>query len=73
MVPIGALGTAAILGMGIRAFSRGNQIQSQKFMRLRVIAQGLTVVAIVTSASFGFVPHDRPATFEEKMERNGSK
>lgn len=46
LVPIGALTTAGILVGGLRAFNRGDKAASQKWMRARVIAQGLTVVCL---------------------------
>lgn len=36
-------------------------------MRGRVIAQGVTVVALGIGGYFGMKPHDRPKTMEEKM------
>lgn len=45
----GCLVTAGILGLGLRSLVKGNKNQSQKLMRMRVIAQGVTVAAIVAS------------------------
>ena len=38
-------------------------------MRGRVVAQGFTVLVMVTGSYFGVQPHDRPKTMEEKMNR----
>ncbi|XP_014240893.1 HIG1 domain family member 2A, mitochondrial [Cimex lectularius] len=46
-VPIGALATAACLFYGVRNFYKGNTKNSQLMMRARVVAQGLTVAALV--------------------------
>jgi len=43
----GLLATVGILLNGIWQMRKGNQAQSQKMMRYRVIAQGLTVIALV--------------------------
>jgi hypothetical protein len=43
LVPIGALGTAAILAGGLFQFKKGNAVWSQRFMRARVLAQGATL------------------------------
>lgn len=43
-VPLGALATAGILGTGLMHFRRGNREASQRFMRYRIIAQGVTAV-----------------------------
>jgi len=45
-VPIGVITTAVILGLGLRAFRRGDKQKSQIMMRYRVLAQGATVFAI---------------------------
>jgi hypothetical protein len=41
----GAVLTAGVLGGGLFSFLRGRGAQSQSFMRARVVAQGLTVLA----------------------------
>jgi hypothetical protein len=43
---------------------------SQSMMRLRIAMQGFTIAAIVLGTSLGMKPHDRPKTFEERMERD---
>ena len=68
LVPMGCLITAGVLASGIRAFHRKDGVKSQQMMRLRVLAQGATVAVLVTGASFGMKPHDRPKTYEEKLK-----
>ena len=50
LVPIGCLVTDLVLGNGLRAFKAGNTNTSQQMMRWRVIAQGATVIAIISGA-----------------------
>jgi hypothetical protein len=38
-------------------------------MRGRVLAQGFTVLAMGIGAFYGMKPHDRPSTYEEKLEQ----
>uniref|UniRef100_A0A1L8DZU5 Putative hig1 domain family member 2a mitochondrial n=1 Tax=Nyssomyia neivai TaxID=330878 RepID=A0A1L8DZU5_9DIPT len=47
LVPIGCLATAGALTYGLWNFRRGNQRTAQLMMRTRIIAQGLTVVALM--------------------------
>lgn len=49
LVPIGCAVTAGVLGVGLWSFMRGNTALSQKMMRGRLIAQGLTVAAMAAS------------------------
>lgn len=44
---IGCLATVAALTFGLFQFKRGNLARSQLAMRLRVVAQGGTVIALV--------------------------
>ncbi|KAM8849013.1 HIG1 domain family member 2A, mitochondrial [Synchiropus picturatus] len=46
-VPLGCLGTVAVLAMGLRACYQQKTQQSQMLMRARVVAQGFTVVASI--------------------------
>jgi hypothetical protein len=46
-VPIGLLGTVAALSYGLASFKRGHVQMSQYMMRVRVLAQGATVGAIL--------------------------
>ncbi|KAL7642756.1 UNVERIFIED_CONTAM: hypothetical protein RMT77_006044 [Armadillidium vulgare] len=46
-VPIGCLTTAVILGFGLHSFKKGTTMRSQKLMRMRVMAQGFTVIAML--------------------------
>lgn len=47
LVPIGCLATVGALTYGLLQFKRGNMQKSQQAMRLRVLAQGGTVIALV--------------------------
>lgn len=53
MVPIGAGVTAGILLAGLFAFKNGSQIWSQRLMRMRVLAQGATLVVLAGAAGAG--------------------
>lgn len=44
---IGMAGTVAALTYGLISFQRGNSQTQQHMMRLRVVAQGFTVVSVV--------------------------
>ncbi|KAB7506357.1 HIG1 domain family member 2A, mitochondrial, partial [Armadillidium nasatum] len=46
-VPIGCLTTAVILCFGLHSFKKGTTMRSQKLMRMRVLAQGFTVIAML--------------------------
>ncbi|CAG9787800.1 unnamed protein product [Diatraea saccharalis] len=46
-VPIGALATAAALSYGLWSFRTGQKRMSQNMMRLRIVAQGFTITAVV--------------------------
>ncbi|EFX69210.1 hypothetical protein DAPPUDRAFT_231704 [Daphnia pulex] len=46
-VPIGCLATAAALTYGLWSFRHGRPQMSQKMMRLRIAAQGFTVVGLM--------------------------
>lgn len=48
LVPMGCLATAVILCRGIWSMKTGNKAKSQQMMRYRVIAQGATVLALIT-------------------------
>ncbi|KAJ6639679.1 HIG1 domain family member 2A, mitochondrial [Pseudolycoriella hygida] len=47
LVPIGCLATATALGMGLWQFRKGNSKMSQTMMRVRIGAQGFTVLALL--------------------------
>eukprot|EP01135_Chromosphaera_perkinsii_P001239 Nk52_evm12s163 gene=Nk52_evmTU12s163 len=51
-VPVGCFVTAGFLLGGVRAMKGGQKESSQFFMRGRVLAQGLTVVAILGGAVY---------------------
>lgn len=44
---LGALATSAALGYGLWSFRTGQRRMSQLMMRTRVVAQGLTVFALI--------------------------
>ncbi len=44
---IGLAGTVAALTYGLISFQRGNSRTQQHMMRLRVVAQGFTVVSVI--------------------------
>ncbi|TXT07143.1 hypothetical protein VHUM_03313 [Vanrija humicola] len=50
MVPLGAIATTAALLGASASLRSGNRKQFQNFLRLRVAAQGVTVVAMVVGA-----------------------
>ncbi|KAL5471498.1 hypothetical protein EMCRGX_G029621 [Ephydatia muelleri] len=47
LVPLGCLATVGALTYGLLQFKRGNMKKSQQAMRLRVLAQGGTVLALI--------------------------
>jgi len=47
LVPIGCLLTAGALSVGLWSFKSGKAGTSQRMMRLRVLAQGFTVAALI--------------------------
>lgn len=51
LVPLGALGTGAVLVAGLLAFRSGNTRLSQSLMRARVLAQGATLVMLSLSVA----------------------
>jgi len=69
LIPIGALATVFFLGAGLRAFHSNQPRKAQYLMRGRVLAQGFTVAVMCFGGYMGIKPHDRPATYEEKLEK----
>jgi hypothetical protein len=65
VVPLGMMGTVAALTLGLRAMLRGDFRQSQLMMRARIMAQGITVFAIV----FGCVYYSEQGKREEKAQQ----
>ncbi|OWZ05723.1 hypothetical protein PHMEG_00022126 [Phytophthora megakarya] len=66
LVPLGCLATAAVLMGGLASFRRAaDPGTQQKFMRLRVIAQGATVVAMSLG---GFIAIKPDADKEEQKQ-----
>jgi hypothetical protein len=50
LIPVGLLATVAILGVGIYSLAKGGEFakeHSNKLMRLRVLAQGVTIALMV--------------------------
>ncbi|MCA8889158.1 MAG: twin transmembrane helix small protein [Parvularculaceae bacterium] len=50
LIPVGLLATAAILGVGIYSLAKGGAFareHSNKLMRLRILAQGITIAIMV--------------------------
>jgi len=56
-VPIGLAATIGALSYGLWQMKTGDRVMSQKMMRLRVAAQGFTVIALLT----GVVYHNMTA------------
>ena len=50
----GAVLTTAVLAFGLVSFHRGNAKMSQTLMRLRVVAQGGTVLALCGGVYVGY-------------------
>lgn len=46
-VPIGCLATAGALSYGLWTFRTGRKRMSQQMMRLRIVAQGFTITALI--------------------------
>eukprot|EP00656_Telonema_subtile_P049315 TRINITY_DN609_c0_g2_i3.p1 TRINITY_DN609_c0_g2~~TRINITY_DN609_c0_g2_i3.p1 ORF type:complete len:121 (+),score=26.31 TRINITY_DN609_c0_g2_i3:163-525(+) len=62
LVPIGVGTTGVVLGSGLASFKDGNARRSQFLMRGRVVAQGLSVAAIMWSLHYESqnpLPHNR--------------
>lgn len=53
LVPLGLMATTVILGRGIWTMKTGDKVKSQKMMRMRVLAQGLTVAALIGGVAYG--------------------
>ena len=53
-VPLGAVLTTIVLAFGLVSFHRGNAKLSQNIMRLRVVAQGGTILALCGGVYVGF-------------------
>ncbi|KAL7688330.1 putative hypoxia induced protein [Plasmopara halstedii] len=57
LVPIGCIATAGVLAGGLASFRRAaDAATQQKFMRMRVIAQGATVVAMALGGFIAIKP-----------------
>uniref|UniRef100_A0A1B6EH42 HIG1 domain-containing protein n=1 Tax=Clastoptera arizonana TaxID=38151 RepID=A0A1B6EH42_9HEMI len=55
LVPIGALATTLCLLFGLQSMRKGRSRHSQLLMRGRILAQGFTVVAIITGLGYTVV------------------
>jgi len=51
-VPIGCLTTVSVLSVGFYGFISGNRTLMQNMMRVRVVAQGLTVMSMAVGAAY---------------------
>ncbi|ETM44915.1 hypothetical protein L914_09890 [Phytophthora nicotianae] len=59
LVPLGCLATAGVLMGGLASFRRAaDAATQQKFMRLRVLAQGATVVAMALGGFIAIKPDE---------------
>ncbi|GAA5868908.1 hypothetical protein JCM5296_003457 [Sporobolomyces johnsonii] len=70
LVPIGCAATVAALLAASSALQKGNRTQFNKFLRYRVAAQGLTVVAALGGSIYyqGQRRAERAATEQAKLE-----
>ncbi|GMH91043.1 hypothetical protein TrVE_jg1010 [Triparma verrucosa] len=67
LVPIGSLITLGFLTSGLKSFVDGKAMRSQQMMRGRVLAQGVTVVAILGyAAANGFKQEKKILTTAER-------
>mmetsp|Transcript_19964 Transcript_19964/g.43212 ORF Transcript_19964/g.43212 Transcript_19964/m.43212 type:complete len:92 (-) Transcript_19964:46-321(-) len=53
LIPAGCATTGVILVTGLFQFMRGNSRNSQKAMRARVVAQGVTVACMMSALALG--------------------
>ncbi|RLN43715.1 hypothetical protein BBJ28_00015996 [Nothophytophthora sp. Chile5] len=59
LVPLGCAATAVVLIGGLASFGRAADARTQqKFMRMRVVAQGATVVAMALGGFIGLNPKE---------------
>uniref|UniRef100_M4C2M2 HIG1 domain-containing protein n=1 Tax=Hyaloperonospora arabidopsidis (strain Emoy2) TaxID=559515 RepID=M4C2M2_HYAAE len=68
LVPVGCLATAGVLIGGLASFRRAaDAATQQKFMRLRVAAQGATVIAMALGGFIAIKPkRNDPAKYDEQ-------
>ncbi|KAL8278993.1 hypothetical protein RQP46_008662 [Phenoliferia psychrophenolica] len=71
LVPIGILATCIALGGATSALQKGNRTQFNKFLRYRVAAQGVTVVAALGGSVF--YQQERKALREQEKEARDAK
>lgn len=69
LVPLGCLATAAVLCRGVLAMYQGDKILSQKMMRGRIVAQGMTVVTIAGGALLARTEAQRKRRLEDEAIR----
>jgi hypothetical protein len=61
-VPIGLAMTIGALSYGLWQLKTGDRVMSQKMMRLRVAAQGFTLVALLGGVAYQAMQGKRPST-----------
>ncbi|CDK24865.1 unnamed protein product [Kuraishia capsulata CBS 1993] len=64
LVPLGCLATCVAIGLATHAIRKGNSPTAQKWFRMRVVFQGLTIVALLG----GSVIYDNVAKEEKSAE-----
>ena len=69
LVPIGCFATAVVLCRGVLTMYQGDKILSQKMMRGRILAQGVTIVTIAAGAIIARTESLRKKREEEAMIR----
>ncbi|KAG8965319.1 Respiratory supercomplex factor 1, mitochondrial [Tulasnella sp. 419] len=69
LVPIGVIATCAALGAAFRELKRGNSTRLNKFLRLRVVAQGATIAACVVGSFIYSGPIKEAKEAEKRQER----
>ena len=69
LVPMGGVLTVAFLVSGLKSFNDGNSARSQKMMRGRVLAQGVTVCFIVAYAYYDQVIREKAAETDEERDQ----
>ena len=70
LVPLGCGVTAAVLLRGLYAFNTGNGALSQRMMRYRILAQGLTVLAMAATMPMIGADSKKPAAAEHPAKQS---
>uniref|UniRef100_M4BPR5 HIG1 domain-containing protein n=1 Tax=Hyaloperonospora arabidopsidis (strain Emoy2) TaxID=559515 RepID=M4BPR5_HYAAE len=70
LVPLGCIGTAAVLLGGLVTFQRGQSKLGNKFMQARVVLQTATVFAIAGGAALaaGEKKETKKRSYEDRMQ-----